>query len=141
MKRGIISICFMFFGIILIFVLTFTYMIYFQVGNITKNVKSELYYALMNSRVELDKEELSYSNFNIDKLKLADRLNEWKEDIKNNLIQVERIDIEELLTNIVIDKAIIKVKLKVTFVPLVKVRDKLSFYIEDEISIKLLEYS
>ena len=141
MKRGIISICFMFFGIILIFVLTFTYMIYFQVGNITKNVKSELYYALMNSRLELDKEELSYSNFNIDKLKLADRLNEWKEDIKNNLIQVERIDIEELLTNIVIDKAIIKVKLKITFVPLVKVRDKLSFYIEDEISIKLLEYS
>lgn len=141
MKNGIINICFMFFGIILIFVLTFTYMLYFQVGNITKNIKEELYYALMNSRLELDKEELSYSNFRIDEFKLEDRLNRWKDEVKNDLIQVEKIEIDKLLTNIVIDKAIIKVKLKVTFIPLVKVRDKLGFNIEDEISIKLLEYN
>ena len=131
----------MFFGIILIFVLTFTYMLYFQVGNITKNIKEELYYALMNSRLELDKEELSYSNFRIDEFKLEDRLNRWKDEVKNDLIQVEKIEIDKLLTNIVIDKAIIKVKLRVTFIPLVKVRDKLGFNIEDEISIKLLEYN
>ena len=141
MKRGLINICFIFFGIIVIFVLTFTYILYFQVGNITKNIKEELYYAIMNSRLELDKEELSYSKFSVDKLKLEDRLNIWKENVKDELIQVERIDIEELLTNIVIDKAITKVKLKVTFIPLVKVRCKLSFYVEDEISIKLLKYS
>ena len=49
----------MVFGIVIILVLTFVYMLYFQVGNITSNVKEEVYYALMNTKLELDKEDLS----------------------------------------------------------------------------------
>ncbi|MBR6688652.1 MAG: hypothetical protein IKL68_01385 [Clostridia bacterium] len=141
MKKGIINICFMFFGMVMIFVLTFTYILYFQVGNITNNIKQELYYTLMNGKLELNKEELSYSNFNIDKIKLENRLQKWSEDVKKTLINVDKVEIEELLTNIVLDKAILKVKIKVTFRPLVKIRDELSFYIQEEIDLRLLKYN
>lgn len=140
MKKGLINICFMFFGIVIIFLLTFTYMLYFQVGNITKNIKSELYYELMNGKLELDKDDLSYADFNIDKIGLENRLKEWTENIKEKQINLDKIEIEELLTNITSDRTTLSVKLKVTFVPLIKIRDKLSFYIHDEIDLKLLEY-
>ncbi len=141
MKKGIINICFMVFGIVIIFVLTFVYMLHFQVGNITSNVKEELYYALMNTKLELDKEELAYANFNIDNIKLDERLNKWAKDTKDTQINVDKIEIEELQSMEYSDKATVKVKLKVTFIPLVKIREKLSFYIEDEIDLKLLRYN
>ena len=141
MKKGIINICFMLFGIVIIFVLTFVYMLYFQVGNIDSNIKEELYYALMNTKLELDKEDLSYANFNVDTIKLDERLNEWAIDTKNAQINVNKIEVEELETKEYLDKFVVKVKLKVTFIPLVKIREKLSFYIEDEIDLKLLKYN
>ena len=141
MKKGIINICFMVFGIVIILVLTFVYMLYFQVGNITSNVKEELYYALMNTKLELDKEDLSYANFNVDSIKLDERLNDWARDTQNTQINVDKIEVEELETRAYVDKFTVKVKLKVTFIPLVKVQEKLSFYIEDEIDLKLLKYN
>ena len=141
MKKGIINICFMLFGIVIIFVLTFVYMLYFQVGNIDSNIKEELYYALMNTKLELDKEDLSYANFNVDTIKLDERLNEWAIDTKNSQINVNKIEVEELETKEYLDKFVVKVKLKVTFIPLVKIQEKLSFYIEDEIDLKLLKYN
>ena len=141
MKKGIINICFILFGIVIIFVLTFVYMLYFQVGNIDSNIKEELYYALMNTKLELDKEDLSYANFNIDTIKLDERLNEWAIDTKNSQINVNKIEVEELETKEYLDKFVVKVKLKVTFIPLVKIQEKLSFYIEDEIDLKLLKYN
>ena len=131
----------MLFGIVIIFVLTFVYMLYFQVGNIDSNIKEELYYALMNTKLELDKEDLSYANFNVDTIKLDERLNEWAIDTKNAQINVNKIEVEELETKEYLDKFVVKVKLKVTFIPLIKVQEKLSFYIEDEIDLKLLKYN
>lgn len=131
----------MLFGIVIIFVLTFVYMLYFQVGNIDSNIKEELYYALMNTKLELDKEDLSYANFNVDTIKLDERLNEWAIDTKNAQINVNKIEVEELETKEYLDKFVVKVKLKVTFIPLVKIQEKLSFYIEDEIDLKLLKYN
>ena len=141
MKNGFINICLMFFGITMILTLTYAYMLYFQVGNITKNIKQELYYSLMNSKLVLNKEELSYGAFDIDEIKLEKRLEDWAREVNKTLINVEKVEIEEMLTNISTDKAILKVKLKVTFSPIVKIRDKLSFYIQDEIDLKLLEYN
>lgn len=141
MKNGFINICLMFFGIAMILTLTYAYILYFQVGNITKNIKQELYYSLMNSKLVLNKEELSYGAFDIDEIKLEKRLEDWAREVNKTLINVEKVEIEEMLTNISTNKAILKVKLKVTFSPIVKIRDKLSFYIQDEIDLKLLEYN
>ncbi len=140
MKKGIINICFMFFGIILIFILTFVYILHFQVGTIIKNIKSDLYYTLMDGILELDKEELSYSKYSVNNYELEKRLEKWTDEIARKEINVKNVEIKEILTDMLTDKAKIKVKLKVTFMPLVKIRDKLSFYLEDEIDLMLLKY-
>ena len=77
----------------------------------------------------------------MDSIKLDDRLNKWAKDTKNTQINVDKIEVEELETRAYVDKFTVKVKLKVMFVPLVKVQQKLSFYIEDEIDLKLLKYN
>ncbi len=141
MKNGLINVCLMFFGIAMILTLTYAYLLYFQVGNITRNIKQELYYALMNSKLELNKQELSYGTFSLDEIKLEKRLNDWTNEVKEMLINVEKVEIDELLTNTSVNNAMLKVKLKVTFRPIVKIRDKLSFYIQDEIDLRLLKYN
>ncbi|MBR6613990.1 MAG: hypothetical protein IKK84_04410 [Clostridia bacterium] len=141
MKKGIINICLMFFGIIIIFILTFTYILYFQVGTITKNIKEDLYYTLMNGILDLDKEELSYAKYSIDNFSLEKRLNKWAEETAKRELNVQNIEIEEIVTDMLSDRAKIKVNLKVTFIPLIKIREKLSFYLQDEIDLMLLEYN
>jgi hypothetical protein len=140
MKNGIINISFMLFGIIIIFVLTYMYVLYFQVGSISKNIKSELYYILMECKLELSKDDLAYANFKMDKSKIETRIYKWAENTRKSQINVKNIEIEELLTNIMQDRVTLKVKLKITFSPVIKIRDKLSFYIKDEIVLKLLKY-
>ena len=46
----------------------------------------------------------------------------------------------EISTDMLTDRAKIKVKLKVTFIPLIKISSKLSFFLEDEIDLMLLKY-
>ncbi len=141
MKKGIINICFIFFGIIIILIITFVYILYFQVGTITKHIKSELYYTLMNGVIELDKEELSYSKYNINNFELEKRLEKWADEIAKGKMNVQRVEIVEVLTDALVDMAKIKVKLKVTFVPLIKIRGELTFDLQDEIDLMLLKYN
>ncbi len=140
MKKGIINICFMFFGIITILVITFTYILYFQVGTITKNIKADLYYTLMNGTIELDKEELSYDKYSINNYELEKRLEKWACENVRKEMNVQCIEIVEVLTDMLADRAKIKVKLKVTFIPLIKIRGKLTFNLQDEIDLMLLKY-
>lgn len=130
----------MFSGIIIIFILTFIYILHFQVGTIIKNIKADLYYTLMNGILELDKEALSYAKYSIDNYELEKRLEKWADEIIRKEINVENVEIIEIMTDMLTDRAKIKVKLKVTFVPLIKIRAKLSFFLEDEIDLKLLKY-
>ena len=141
MKKGIINISLMVFGIIIIFIFTYVYIIYFQVANISKNIKSELYYILMECKLELNEEDLAYANFKMDKTKIESRIYKWAENAKKAQINVKKIEVKELLTNIMQDRVTLKVKLKITFSPIIKIRDKLSLYIQEEITLKLLEYN
>lgn len=140
MKKGIINICFMFFGIIMIFTLTFVYILHFQVGTIIKNIKADLYYTLMNSTLELDKEALAYAKYSINNYELEKRLEKWIDEIAEKEINVQNVEMIEISTDMLTDRAKIKVKLKVTFIPLIKISSKLSFFLEDEIDLMLLKY-
>ena len=55
-------------------------------------------------------------------------------------INVQNVEMIELSTDMLTDRAKIKVKLKVTFIPLIKISSKLSFFLEDEIDLMLLKY-
>lgn len=133
------NIWLMFLGISMILFLTMIYMLYFQVGMIKNRVKEELFYALMNGQVSLDKQELAFRNYEVDKTKLEDSLNLWVKETAKTKINVSEIKINELLTNISKNKATLKVELLVTFKPIVKISDKVIVKINDEIDLSLLK--
>lgn len=138
-KAGIINIYITFLGIMLILLLTMVYMIYFQVGIIKNNVKEELFYALMNGQVALNKEELALNSYVINKDKLEENLNLWVKETAKSKINVNEIKINELLTNTSNNKVTLKIELLIYFKPIVKLSDKVAIKIEDEIDMSLLQ--
>ena len=138
-KSGIINIFMLIFGIAMILFLTMMYILYFQVGNIKNSVKEELYFVLMNGQVSLDKEELAFSNYTVDKNKLEEILNLWVKETAKTKINVNEIKIDELLTNTSNNNVTLKVDISVSFVPIVKISDKAIIKINDEIDLSLLK--
>lgn len=138
-KKGTTNICIMFAGILMIIFFTMTYMLFFQVGIIKNSVKEELFYALMNTQVSLDKEELAYGNYVINKNKLEETLDMWVEETAKSKINVTQIIVKELLTNTSNNNMTIKIELLVTFKPIIKLRDKVSIKIYDDIDLSLLK--
>lgn len=138
-KAGMTNVCIMFVGIALILFFTMIYMLYFQVGIIKNRIKEELFYALMNGQVSLNKQELAYRNYEINKNKLEENLNTWAKEIAKTKINVDEIKISELLTNISKTKATLKIELLVKFTPIVKISDKVTVKINDEIDLSLLK--
>ena len=140
MKKGLLNISIMFFGITIIFIITFVYLMYFQVGILTEEIKNEVYYILMDTNVELNKKDLPYNKFTLNELELENRLDMSLLKLKNKKMKVTNIKVEELLTNINNDNVIIELTLKVTFEPLIKIKNELSFKITDRIKLNLLQY-
>lgn len=138
-KVGIINIWLTFLGILMILFLTMIYMLYFQVGVIKNSVKEELYYALMNGQVSLDKEELAYSNYFIDKNKLEENLNLWVKETAKTKININQIKINKLLTNTSNHNVKLNIELLVSFNPIIKVGNNAMVKISDEIEISLLK--
>lgn len=138
-KYGITNIWLTFLGIAMILFLTMIYMLYFQVGTIKNSVKSELYYALMNGQVSLDKEELAFSSYNVDKNKLEEILNLWVKQTANTKINVDEIKINELLTNTNNNNVILKIEIVVLFTPIVKISDKAAVKVNEKIDLSLLK--
>lgn len=138
-KSGITNIWLTFFGVVMILFLTMIYMLYFQVGVIKNSVKEELYYALINGQVSLDKEELAYSNYFIDKNRLEEILNLWVKETAKTKININEIKINELLTNTSNNNVRLNIELVVSFNPIIKVGNSAMIKISDEIEISLLE--
>jgi len=138
-KAGIVNIWLTFMGIAMILFLTMIYMLYFQIGVIKNSVKQELYYALMNGQVSLDKEELAFSSYIIDKNVLEEILNLWVKETAKTKINVDEIKINELLTNTSNNNVTLKIELIVSFAPIVKISDKVTVKINDEIDLSLLK--
>lgn len=137
-KSGIVNICFTIFGITMLLTLTMIYMLYFQVGIIKNRIKEELYYALMNGQVALEREDLAVNVYSVDKNKLEQILNVWLKETVKFKFNVEEVKINELLTNTNKNEFTLKVELIVSFLPIVKISDKASVKINDEITISLL---
>jgi len=138
-KYGITNIWLTFLGVAMILLLTIIYMLYFQVGVIKNSVKEEIYYALMNGQVSLDKEELAFGSYIIDKNKLGEILNLWIKETANTKVNVNEIKINELLTNTSNNNVTLKIELVVSFTPIVKISDKAIVKINDEIDLSLLK--
>lgn len=138
-KKGMTNIWIMFLGITMILLFTLIYMLYFQVGVIKNSIREEVFYALMNGQVSLNKEELAFNNYEIDKNKLNDVLNLWVKETAKTKINVTEIKINELLTNKGNDKVTLEIELLVSFIPIVKVSDKAKIKINEEIDLSLLK--
>lgn len=138
-KSGITNIWITFLGISMILFLTLIYMLYFQVGVIKNSVKEELYYALMNGQVSLDKDELAFNSYIINKNKLEEVLNLWVKETAKTKVNVNEIKINNLLTNTKRNNVTLKIELVVSFTPIVKISDKAIVKIDDEIDLSLLK--
>lgn len=139
-KKGMTNIWIMFLGITMIILFTLIYMLYFQVGVIKNSIRQEVFYALMNGQVSLNKEELAFNSYEIDKNKLNDILNLWIKETAKTKINVTEIKINDLLTNNSNDKVTLKIELLVSFIPIVKVSDKAKVKINEEIDLSLLKF-
>ena len=138
-KFGITNIWITFLGIAMILFLTMIYTLYFQVGVIKNSVKQELYYALMNGQVSLDKDELAFSSYIVDKNKLEEMLNLWVKETSKTKVNVSEIKINKLLTNTSNNNITLKIELLVSFAPIAKISDKAIVKINDEIDLSLLK--
>lgn len=137
-KKGMTNIWLMFLGITMILIFTLIYMLYFQVGVIKNSIREELFYALMNCQVSLNKEELAYNSYELDINKLNDNLDLWVKETAKTKINVTEIKINNLLTNKSKDKVTLKIELLVSFKPIIKISDKATIKINEEIDLALL---
>lgn len=123
-KRGNVEIIFLtIFVVILLIILSATYICYLQINSIIYPIKQDLFYIVQNSYFSLDKEELSYSNYEINEVELRmkiDRiisLNYPNKNVKienvsfNKLTETVDIEIEIILRPIILSNKIGSLKI------------------------------
>ena len=138
-KKGFVNICISLGVVIILVILISIFLIYFQVNVLISEIRQELYYELQNGMLAIEKDELALSNYLIDNKKLTEQINNWIQTSAKSKLNVKDIKIKEITTNKTNKKATFKIKLTVTFKPIINIRQLASIDITNDIDLALLK--
>lgn len=138
-KKGFVNICISLGVVIIIVILISVFLIYFQVNVLISEIRQELYYELQNGMLAIEKDELALNSYLIDNKKLTEQINNWIQTSGKSKLNVIDIKIKEITTNNKNKKATFKVKLTVTFKPIINIKQVASIDITNDIDLSLLK--
>lgn len=135
-KKGSIEITIMMIFIIIICILlTVVYLLYWQVNTVLSSMKVDIFYICQNSYFSLNKEELAYSNYEIDLELLNEKITKLlKLNYYNNNVKINNINYDYKNKEIKID-------IDVEIIPLAleQIIGRVKINIKDNIKLKLME--
>lgn len=139
-KKGNV-ICTMSIVLTLLIFMCFFFLI-FQVNTIKRSIKNDLFYLSNNAILGMNKEELYFSNYEIN----TDKTKNILEDLlKKNHEKgyIKEIEIKDISFETKEDHIVIHLEIKVKFNPIIKIGSKetYEFFFKEDTKISLLEYN
>jgi flagellar basal body-associated protein FliL len=133
-KKGNVQIVFLTLVIILIlFLLSISYILYFQINSCIYGIKQDIFYIVQNLYLSLNSDELKMYNYVVDKAKMKEKVETL---IKTNY---DNVEIENLIYDEDNNYVILDIKITIKPVALSKKIGYLKLRLREKVKLKMME--